>query len=846
MTPMQEQYNRIKSEYTDYVILFRLGDFYEAFDEDAVILSRVLGITLTSRGKEDNRKPMAGIPYHALKNYLPKLISEGIKVAIAEQMEEASPGKIVDRQITKVITPGTILDENSLEGSKNNFIAAVNYSNKLFNIVYADISTGEFNLIENLNQKVFQNELGKILPKEILVTDNILIKSLEFLNTKFETIEKSDQDYKNNLNMLKAHFKVHNLKSFGINEEEKEKINLLGSLFNYLERTQKTTLKHFLNINLVNISDYMTLDPETVRNLELISNASGSNQNTLYHQLNECKTSMGKRLLSNWILQPLIKSDLINERLNIVNSFYNNPRIIAEIFELLNEISDIQRISGRIGVNIAHPKDLLGLKYSLRNSLKIIDLIKNSEELKNEILQTFLNKTTLNTESIKLIIELIETSINEEAPAIANEGNIIKTGYNSEVDSLHELKNNSRTMLTEIQKREIERTNISSLKISFNNVFGYYIEITKSHLAKVPADYIRKQTLANAERYITPELKELEDKILTAEDKLIKLEFTLFDEVRVKLSESISDILNLSYLIAQIDIFNSFGYIARQSQCTMPVISEQKILKINNGRHPIIEKLVNQFTPNDVLFDQSDNIHILTGPNMSGKSTYIRQVAVLALMAQLGSFVPAEKMILKPFDRIFTRVGASDNLSKGESTFMVEMTETSNILNNATENSLIILDEVGRGTSTYDGVAIAWSIIEYINSKLKSFTLFATHYHELIALEDQYTNIKNFNVEVNEKAGEIIFKHKIIQGGTNRSYGIHVAKLAGLPDEVIKKADLILKDFEGNPDEGSKNSKSSEIEEVKDQKSKVSDLSNQKQYRVPKPKLIHPEQIELI
>lgn len=836
MTPMQEQYQKIKLEYPDYVVLFRLGDFFEAFDDDAITLSKVLGITLTGRGKDDNRKPMAGIPHHALKTYLPKLISEGIKVAIADQMEEATPGKIVDRQITKVITPGTIIDENSLESGKNNYIAAIFENKKNYMIAYSDISTGEFNLIENLNEKIFLNELNKISPKEILIQDENINTKIN-INTKFEKLEKDDLNYELNLKKLKQHFKVHSLKSFGIDEDSKEKINILGALLTYLEKTQRTSLKHFIDINIVNVSEYMTLDPETIRNLELIYSTNGSSNNTLYSLLNECKTAMGKRLLANWLLHPLIKSEKIQQRLNCVKNFYENPRICSEINELLNEISDIQRISGRIGVNIAHPKDILGLKHSLKKSLDIIKLIETSPELeKSEVLKLLTNFKI--QENIKEIIELIEKSISEDAPAIANEGNIIQKKYNSEVDELREIKTNSKLILAEIQKREIERTSISSLKISFNNVFGYYIEVTKTHLAKVPEDYIRKQTLANAERFITPELKDLETKILTAEDKLIKLEFALFDEIRQKLAEKLAEILEISNLISQIDIFAAFGYIARQKEYTMPTITQSKLLKIANGRHPIIETLVERFTQNDINFDSNNNIHILTGPNMSGKSTYIRQIAITALMAQIGSFVPASEMIFKPFDRIFTRVGASDNLAKGESTFMVEMTETSNILNNATKDSLIILDEVGRGTSTYDGVAIAWSIIEYINSDIKAFTLFATHYHELIALGDQYSNIKNFNVEVSENNGEVIFKHKIIQGGTNKSYGIHVAKLAGLPVDVIQKADAILKDFESH-------STNNEQMNLKAQELKKSG-NNKKIIKVPKPKKIHPEQIELI
>ncbi len=839
MTPMQEQYNRIKDEYKDAIVLFRMGDFYEAFNEDAITISKVLGITLTGKGKDDKRTPMAGFPHHALPNYLPKLVDASLKVAIADQMEEPQAGKLVERQVTKVITPGTVLDENSLDSSKNNYIASVFLTNikdkALFTLVYCDLSTGELKAFETYSSNILKIELNKIKPAEIIVDDEIYEKIRDLYSQgRFERMDSKCFDYDNSYELLKKQFNTQSLKGYGI-EEKVGIIRSTGALINYLVETQKTEIKHIRSIKLYNYSDYMQLDPETIRNLELVFPMNSNDLScTVFGVLNECQSSMGKRKLRQWILNPLINPEILQERLDAVEYFYENRMDASEIREYLRVMSDIERIAGRIGVNSANPKDLIALKITLEQTLNVAQIFENGKlpaRLKH-LLSNIKGEAEVgqpHSQIINQLIELINTTINDDAPAVINEGGIIKTGYNSEIDEYRSLRQNSRQILAKMQQDEIIRTNISSLKISYNNVFGYYIEVTRTHLDKVPSNYVRKQTLANAERFITQELKELEDKILYAEEKLLKLEMELFIDLRNKIAEYLDTLLKIGEVLSEIDVLANFGHISRQSRYCKPKISQSSEINILNGRHLVVENLVENFTPNTTEFKKDSFIHILTGPNMSGKSTYIRQVALMTLLAQIGCFVPAESMEWQLVDRIFTRVGASDNLSRGESTFMVEMTETANILNNATEKSLVILDEVGRGTSTYDGVAIAWSIIEYLLEKIKCKTLFATHYHELIALEEKYKGIKNFNVEVLEINGEIMFKHKIISGSTNRSYGVHVAKLAGVPEDVVEKANGILKQFEGS-----------------EAGSRKPEAKGTKQSKVPKPKQIHPEQLGLI
>lgn len=833
MTPMQEQYQKIKEEYKDFVILFRLGDFYETFNDDAITVSKVLGITLTSRGKDANKTPLAGIPYHALANYMPKLVESGLKVVIAEQMEEPVPGKLVERKVTKVITPGTVMDENSLDSSRNNYIACI-YKNteSEYLLAYCDLTTGLFEVFQTDSAAKLKIELNKINPAEILTANKDFDFVKNIINKPIEREDDSKFEINYALECLLSQLGVLSLKGFGLSDEDPLVI-VAGVLISYLKQCQKGEIKHIKSVKKYTYSDYMLLDPETIRNLELIYSTSGNDKNTLYNVLNDCNTPMGKRNLRKWILYPLINEQKLNDRLESVSTFFENPILTGDIESMLTQVSDIERIAGRIGTSSANPRDLISLKYSLLKVNEIIEFLsKNTNSIRlNYLVDMFNGESSELKKCVMNVIDTIERSIDDEPSASLNDVGIIKTGFNSEIDEIRSLRQNTKKILAQMQTDEVSKTGITSLKISFNQVFGYYIEVTKTHLSKVPENYIRKQTLANAERYITPELKKLEEKILSSEEKLIKLEQEVYINIRNQLADNLEEILETADIVAEIDCYVSFAKVAKRNRYIKPTLENKNQLIIDNSRHPVIEQIVSEFTSNSVEFNENNIIHILTGPNMSGKSTYIRQIALITLMAQIGSFVPAEKMNWSIVDRIFTRVGATDNLSKGESTFMVEMNETANILNNATKNSLIILDEIGRGTSTYDGVAIAWSIIEYIYEAISAKTLFATHYHELINLETQYKGISNYNVEVLEVNGDILFKHKIIKGGTNRSYGVHVAKLAGIPDGVLEKSNRILKAFENE----------NTLEKgVSKQNSKKSTS------KLKKPKAIHPEQLGLI
>lgn len=794
---MHKQFADIKNAHPGMIILFRLGDFYEAFDEDAVTLSRVIGITLTGRGKDENRRPMAGIPYHSLPNYIPKIVEAGLKVAIADQMEDPLPGKLVDRKVTKIITPGTLIDDNTLIFNKSNFIISI-YSIKDKNYIFyflskVELTTGEFKVFQTQNKNEFLNEIKKISPSEILYfeNDSELLENLQFLKT---LIDKR-ADYKFGLLSLFNHYKIKSLKGFGLDSEQIGEINnkgiviVAGTIFEYLKKCQPE-LNHLNKIELYSNEKFMQLDGETIKNLEVFLTSNGKSiENSLFQKINNCSTSFGQRKLREWLIYPSIDKEVIENRLNNVEIFFQNRQLTLKVIEAMKEINDIERIAGKIGIGSINPKEIIALSYSLKSILKLNSLIKSY----SFNLDSFLNQ-------INFILDFIDTNIDDNAPIAIGLGSVIREGVDKEIDRLRSLRSNSKEVLLKIQTREVERTGINSLKISFNSVFGYYFEITRSNLNKVPSDYIRKQTLANAERYITDELKVLESEILSAEEKLIKLENQKYNEVKDQLKIQIDSILMIAKRVAEIDIYSCFGLNAFENNYVKPTLSDVNTLRIIKGRHPVIESIVEEFTPNSVDFSKS-YIHLITGPNMSGKSTFIRQIAVIALLAHIGSFVPADEMQFSIIDRIFTRVGAGDNLSKGESTFMVEMSETANILNNATRNSLIILDEVGRGTSTFDGVAIAWSIIEYIRDKISSKTLFATHYHELISLEDNQNKVKNFNVQVIENNGEILFTHKIIEGGANKSYGIYVAEIAGIPKEVVSRSKKILINFEKGKDE---------------------------------------------
>lgn len=796
-TPMQEQYNALKNQYPDCILLFRLGDFYEAFNDDAKKLSKILGITLTGRGKEETRIPMAGIPYHSLEQYLPKLIKAGEKVAIAEQTEPATEGKLVERKVAKVITAGTITDEKSLDISKNNYIACILKSkskkNIIWGIAFAELTTGELEILEIIDIENYPKKIVELMtkydPNEILFNKDSeeLVKNLYSLKS-LTPIDDDYAVYERALENLNNQFESKTLKGFGIDEWHCA-IIAASEILNYLKDTQKTDLLHFKNIKKINVSDYMIVDDSTIKNLEIF-HSSNSDNNSLYNVLNNCSTPMGQRLLRFDLVRPLIKKEMIEERLQAVKSLVEYEEI-DKLKTYLSNVYDIERIVGKIGISSANARDLKALAYSLSSITEITNL--NLPD--NPSIQKLVNFIK-NAGELSYIVDLINKGIKDNPSALLNEGHIINDGYDTDLDELRKLSVSGNEELMRIQTQEVSQTGITSLKVKFNNVFGYYIEISKSNLTKVPGHYIRKQTLVNAERFITEELKILEDKILGAKEKIIKLEYELFTKIRSDIAQYIPTLIEVGKSIARIDVYTNHAFNAKLNNYCLPEFNDKKF-EYTKSRHPVVEKIVKDgFIDNDISLDKKNKVMILTGPNMSGKSTYIRQVALIALMAQIGSFVPAEKSCVPIFDRIFTRVGAADNLSAGESTFMVEMVETANILNNATDKSLIILDEVGRGTSTYDGIAIAWSITQYIHDKIGAYTLFATHYHELVQLEKVLDKVVNYNVAVKEDGHDVIFLRKIVKGSTDKSYGIYVAKIAGVPGEVINSAREALDSLE--------------------------------------------------
>ncbi|MFT4304592.1 MAG: DNA mismatch repair protein MutS [Candidatus Woesearchaeota archaeon] len=778
LTPAMKQYMRIKKDNPDSLVLFRMGDFYETFYDDAVLAAKVLNITLTSRGKNEKKAPMAGIPYHALNTYLPKLLKNNIKVAIIEQVEDPKKAKgIVKRDLIRIITPGTIVEEDFLESDKNNYLLSI-YENS---IAYVDISTGDFYVTDNLNEDKLINELMKLKPSEIIIPSTEDKNKYEQLGFYVTLRPVHTFYYDNALETLKEHFNNVNIKN--------ELINCSGALIEYIKETQKTNLSYINKINKFELKDYMTIDNSTQRNLELISNIlDNSKDNTLFNILDKTVTSSGKRELKKFILRPLIDINKINERLDAVEILKDNYLLREELREVLKKLYDIERLISKISFGNANPKDLIALKLSLQNVPDIKLLLNEKKGLLNQL---------SDFPDISKITNLIENSIKDEPNISVREGNIIKENFNNELDELHKIKKDGTKFIKELESKEINRTNIKSLKIRYNKVFGYFIEVTKKNIHLVPEDYIRKQTQVNCERYITNELKEIEEKILSAEEKINELEYNLFIEITNKINEKTNEIQNIAKKISQIDVISSLADIAYNYNYCKPNLNNNYDIQIIKSRHPVIERKIENFVPNDCYLNQKNNMMIITGPNMAGKSTYMRQIALTVLMAHIGSYVPAEEANISLVDRIFTRVGAYDDLAHGQSTFMVEMNETANILNHATNKSLIILDEIGRGTSTFDGVSIAWSVAEYINKKIKAKTMFATHYHVLNSLEKTFSDISNYNIAVLEEHNKIVFLHKIVEGSTDKSYGIHVAELAGVPKEVIQRAKDIQMMLEG-------------------------------------------------
>lgn len=801
-TPLMRQYFEIKDQHPGTILLFRVGDFYETFSDDAILVSRELGITLTKRNNGGDQTPLAGFPFHSLDTYLPKLVKKGYKVAVCEQTENPDEAKkagrkIVEREVTEITTPGVTMSEKLLEHKRNNYIVSLYWTKDRVGVAFSDISTGEFGLSE-VAESQLDSLLAAIQPSEVLIRSKLKSKMEDdFHHYNITYIEdwvyEGDYGYK----LLTDHFKTHSLKGFGVEELETAQV-AAGSLLHYMKETQKAALRHLRRLYAYESNEYMSLDPATKRNLELTTSIQeGGTDGTLISIMDQTSTAMGGRLLRRWIMRPLKKLTPIQRRLDAVEELFTNHEVRTTLREELDEVGDLERLISRICVGRTNARDIMQIKLSLAQIPRIKSQFAGNE---NPLLQDIARR-------MKLLIDVqerINTAIAEDPPASIRDGNMIRDGFNEELDELRDIARNGKKYIAEIKDKLAKESGISSLKIGYNKVFGYYIEVTNTHKDKVPEHFIRKQTLVNSERYITPELKEVEEKILSAEERSKTLEFELFEEVRLFVAEYADDIQQIAHAIAELDCLQGFAEVAFQNNYAKPEVRDTEEIIIKKGRHPVVEKTLpmgEPFIPNDTELDNSEQqILIITGPNMAGKSIILRQTGLIVLLAQVGSYVPAEAATIGMVDKIFTRVGASDNLAAGESTFLVEMNEAANILNNATQRSLILLDEVGRGTSTFDGLSIAWSLAEYLHNHapVAAKTLFATHYHELNELEQMYDRVKNFNVQVKEHDGKVIFLRKLIQGGADHSYGIQVANMAGLPEVVISRAKEILSNLENH------------------------------------------------
>ena len=843
LTPMMRQYFEIKENYKDCILFFRLGDFYEMFFEDAETAARELELVLTGRdcGLE-KRAPMCGIPFHASNSYIGRLVAKGYKVAICEQVEDPKFAKgIVKRDVIKVITPGTYTDSSFVEETKKNYIMTIyaDLERNRCSLAITDISTGDFLATEGeLEKGVILDEISKFNPKEIILLDSLdqeLIKDITLTTPALisrKPIEYFEENFEEVLN-----------NQFG---EKSNSLSLMvkkssNALVKYILDTQKISLTNINDIEVYSLVDFMTIDLSSRRNLELTENLrEKSKKGSLLWVLDKTETSMGSRMLRRWIEEPLVNKEKITLRLNAVEELFNDLSLNDSLKEALHDIYDIERILGKISNKNANAKDLIALKTSIGKIPNVKGIIENCTS-------SLLKNYHHNLDDLRDIYDLLEKSIKEDPSLTLKDGDLIKDGFNGEIDELRLAKTNGKDWISSLENREREFTGIKSLKVGFNKVFGYYIEISKANYSSIPEGrYIRKQTLANAERFITPELKEIEEKLLGASEKLCSLEYDIFLDIRNEVENHIDRLKTTAKIIAELDCISNLAFVALENDFIKPEINEDGETKIENGRHPVVEKVIpkGEFIPNDTIINKDDNqLLIITGPNMAGKSTYMRQVAIITLMCQIGSFVPASKANISVVDKIFTRIGASDDLAGGKSTFMVEMWEVSNILKNATENSLVLLDEVGRGTSTYDGLSIAWSVIEYIckNKNLRCKTLFATHYHELTKLEGEIHGVRNYSVAVKEVDNNIIFLRKIIEGGADQSYGIEVAKLAGIPDEVINRAKEILETLEM---ESSKDNLDLALKEVNASKEDIEEASITTSYEV-KETLVEEDKIEI-
>ena len=794
-TPLMKQYNDIKSKHPDALLLFRVGDFYETFGSDAILASKILGIVLTKRSNgAASGVELAGFPHHSLEKYLPKLVKAGCRVAVCDQLEDPKKTKsIVKRGVTELVTPGVSVNDNVLDSKKNNYLASISKNKNLFGISFFDISTGEFSLTTcDYNQ--LEKLINTYYPAEIICSKHDKEFFLEkFSDNNFFFIDDWVYKIGYSYDKLLSFFNVKNLKGFGV-EKETEGLISAGSTLYYLELTEHNNLRHITSLSRIENDKFMWLDKFTIRNLELI-NPLHSDSITLKDIIDNTFTPMGSRLMGKWLLFPLLDKKEINYRQSIVTNFIKNVDLLKNVSDSLKSISDIERITSKLALLRVTPRELINLKNSLLCINEIKMLIKHSS---NKTLFSWSKKLDCCDD----VIKKIDKSLNEDAPALLANGRVFKEGYNNELDELRNISKTGKNILLKIQNNEIKKTGISSLKIAYNKIFGYYLEVTNAHKDKVPDEWIRKQTLVNSERYITEELKEYEEKILNAEEKIYSIENNLYTDLLNKLSKNILKLQSTSLSIAFLDCLISFSNSAIEYKFCLPTISNDNVIDIKKGRHVIIERSLSPdevYIPNNVYLDnQSQQIIIITGPNMAGKSALIRQTALIVLLAQIGSYVPAAYAKIGIIDKIFTRVGASDNISKGESTFMVEMLETSSIMNNLSDRSLILMDEIGRGTSTYDGISIAWSIVEFLHNhkKYKPKTLFATHYHELNQLSNNLPRVKNYNVSVKEINNEIIFLRKLIPGGTEHSFGINVAQLAGMPNQILLRAYQLLERLE--------------------------------------------------
>ena len=821
-SPMMQHYLKTKEEYKDCILFYRLGDFYEMFFDDAILASRELELTLTGKecGQEE-RAPMCGVPFHAAETYIARLIGKGYKVAICEQMEDPKLAKgIVKREVIRVVTPGTVIESNLLDEKKNNYIMAIYKNGIYFGISICDVSTGDFKatqIKETNNFSMALDEISRYSPAEIVVNELMYATTEEIakIRERFQIyISKQEEEkFSNNSEELLNKYNIVNEDGNEIKDINDKTLCIcaINGLLTYILETQKTSLDHINKITLYNNTKYMCLDINARRNLELTEKLRDkSKKGTLLWVLDKTSTSMGGRRLRRWLNDPLLDVERINKRLNAVKELKEKLILRGDITDLLKKVYDIERLEGKISYGNANGRDLISLKNSIKQLPELKRIMVSADS-------TLLKELYEELDTLEDIYTIIDNAIVEEPPISVKEGGLIKKGYDEEIDKLKIATTDGKNWLIQLEADEREKTGIKGLKVGFNKVFGYYIEVTKSNISLVPDRYIRKQTLTNGERYVTEELKKLENELLGAEEKVINLEYNAFCDIREKIEKQIIRIQKTADIISTLDVLNSFATIAEDMNYCMPIVDNSGIIDIKGGRHPVIEKILpsGAFVDNDTYLDKEDNrFSIITGPNMAGKSTYMRQVALISLMAQCGSFVPATYARLGVVDKIFTRIGASDDLSMGQSTFMVEMMEVATILKEATPNSLVILDEIGRGTSTYDGLSIAWAVAEYMSDKEKcgAKTLFATHYHELIGLEEKIQGVKNYSIAVKEKGEDIIFLRKIVSGGTDESYGVHVAKLAGVPQVVTKRSNEILKTLErksilGNQKEEKENKK---------------------------------------